>query len=196
VRGDGFRHIHWKATARRRVLQTKVYDPSASRPLAIFLNIRTSTHVGVDRDVLELAITSAASIAHWGWEAGHPVGLYVNSIIRPSRERIRIPPVTHPDRLNWILEALARVDILGPWSIATILQLEATKLPYGTTIVVVSAILDDRLRRTLVDPKREHGVTLLTLGHARAEKPLPGVRTYHIGGGDVWRELESLELVG
>jgi uncharacterized protein (DUF58 family) len=197
VPGDSFRHIHWKATAHRHVLQTKTFDPSASRPLAVFLNIRTSQQVAVDRDLLELAITTAASIAHWGWEQDYPVGLYVNSILQPSRERIRIPPVTRPDRLNWILEALARVEVLGPWSMATILQVEATALPYGTAIVLISAILDDRLKRTLVDlRKREHGVTLITLGDARVDKPLPGVQTYHIGGGERWHELESLELAG
>jgi len=95
------------------------------------------------------------------------------------------------------LEALARVEILSPWSMATILQVEATALPYGTAIVLISAILDDRLKRTLVDlRKREHGVTLITLGDARVDKPLPGVQTYHIGGRERWHELESLELAG
>jgi uncharacterized protein (DUF58 family) len=195
--GDSMRRIHWKATAHRRVLQTKVFDPSATRPLAIFLNVRTSEVVGVNRDVLELAITAAASIAFWGWDAGHPVGLYVNSIIQPSRERIRMPPATHPDRLIWILEALARVDILGPWSIATVLQMEAASLRYGTTVVVISPVITDRLKRTLMDlRRREHGVTLITLGEAANADPLPGVRTHYIGEGKEWRELESLELAG
>ena len=36
VQGDNFRHIHWKASARSHVLQTKVFDPSSSRPVANF----------------------------------------------------------------------------------------------------------------------------------------------------------------
>ena len=40
--GDNFRFIHWKATARQQKLQTKVFEPSATRPLAIFLNMQTS----------------------------------------------------------------------------------------------------------------------------------------------------------
>jgi uncharacterized protein (DUF58 family) len=197
VPGDSYRRIHWKATARRRALHTKVFEPSATRPLAIFLNVRTSPYLGVNRNVLELAITAAASIAHWGWDAGYAVGLFVNSIVQPSNERIRMPPATHPDRIIWILDALARVDILGPWSIATVLQLEATALRYGTTIVVISPVIDDRLKRTLLDlRKREHGVTLITLGEARLDQLLPGVQTYHLGEGKVWHELESLELAG
>jgi uncharacterized protein (DUF58 family) len=197
VPGDSFRRIHWKATARRRALQTKVLDPSATRPLAVFLNVRTSPVLGVNRGVLELAITTAASVAHWGWEGGYPVGLYVNSVVQSNGERIRMPPATHPDRLIWILDALARVDILGPWSIATVLQLESNSLRYGSTIVVITPVVDVRLKRTLLDlTKREHGVTLITLGDARLDQQLPGVRAYHLDEGTKWNELESLELAG
>lgn len=197
VPGDSLRSIHWKATAHRRSLQTKVLEPSAARPMAVFLNIRTSEVLGVDRDVLELAITAAASIAHWAWDAGYPVGLYVNSVVQPSREQIRIPPTTHPDRLTWILEALARVDILGPWSIATVLQRESASLRYGSTVVVISAVFNDRLKRTLADVRRrEHSVTLVTLGEAGVVEQLPGIRSYYIGEGKEWRDLETLELAG
>jgi uncharacterized protein (DUF58 family) len=197
VAGDSFRHIHWKATARRRELQTKVFDPSATRPLAIFCNARTSTYIAMDRDLFELAITAAASIARWGWEEGYPLGLYMNSILQSSHQRVRVPPTTHPDRLNWILEALARTDVAAPWSIATILETESVRLPYGSTVVVISPLLDEGLKRVLVDlERREHAVTLVTLGEARLEQALPGVGTYHLGDGEVWHELEALELAG
>jgi hypothetical protein len=108
-----------------------------------------------------------------------------------------MPPATHPDRLIWILDALARVDILGPWSIATVLQLESNSLRYGSTIVVITPVVDVRLKRTLLDlTKREHGVTLITLGDARLDQQLPGVRAYHLDEGTKWNELESLELAG
>jgi uncharacterized protein (DUF58 family) len=195
--GDSFRNIHWKASAHRRALQTKLFEPSGSRPLAIFLNIRTSPFIAVDRDLLELAIVVAASVARWGWEEGHAVGLYANSILQPSRERLRLHPATHPDRLNWILDALARVDIIAPWSIATVLQLESSSLPFGSTVVVISGLVDERLERTLLDlRRREHGVTLITLGDAALENTLSGVKTYQIGAAEEWRELETLRLVG
>ena len=38
---DRFRDVHWKATARRGHLQTKVYDPSTGMTLAVFLNVAT-----------------------------------------------------------------------------------------------------------------------------------------------------------
>ncbi len=197
IPGDSFRHIHWKATARRQELQTKVFEPSATRPIAIFLNINTFDRIyeGLDPDLQEFAVTAAASIARWAWDNGHPVGLYVNSVTRPKGERIRIRPGSHVDQLTWILEALARVVSYGRWPIEAILQIEAPTLRYGTTVVVVTPIIGSGLRRTLMDLRRhEHGVAVVALGDARLDPPLPGVRYYHIGGREVWHELASLAL--
>jgi len=197
VPGDSFRYIHWKATARRQELQTRVFEPSATRPLAIFLNINTFDQVyeGLDPELQEFAITAAASMAHWAREEGYQVGLYVNSVVQPGGERIRIRPGSHPDQLTWILEALAKVVSYGRWPIERILQVEAPTLRYGTTVVAVTPVVNERLCRLLMElPRRELGVVLVALGSARLDMPLPGVRYYHIGGREVWRELESLEL--
>jgi uncharacterized protein (DUF58 family) len=195
--GDSFRHIHWKATAHRRELQTKVFEPSAARPLAIFLNINTFEYIyeGLDRTLQELAITAAASIARYAWENGYHIGLYVNSVVQPGGYRIRIQPGNHPDQLIRVFEALARMVDYGRWPIEMVLQVEANSLRYGTTIVVVSPIVNDHLRKTLVDlRRREYGVTLVALGQGRLDTPLLGVQYYYIGGREVWHELAALEL--
>jgi uncharacterized protein (DUF58 family) len=197
VSGDSFRHIHWKASAHGRDLQTKVFEPSANRPLALFLNARTAefANEGIDREILELAVTAAASIACWSWQEGHPTGLYTNSVIRSSRERVRIPPANQPEQLIEILGALASMENDGLWTISTILELESTALSYGVTVVVVTSLLSDRLLKALINLRRhEHGVTLVALGNARLDRELPGVRYYHIGGREVWHDLEALEL--
>ncbi len=197
VPGDNFRYIHWKATARRQALQTKVFEPSANRPLAIFLNINTFDRIyeGIDPELQEFAITTAASIARWAWEEGHPVGLYVNSVAQPGGERIRIRPGSHPDQLNWILEALAKVVGYGRWPIEAVTLLESKGLRYGTTVVVVTPVINERLCGVLMDlQRRELGAALVALGEARLDRPLTGVRYYHVGGREVWRELGSLEL--
>lgn len=195
--GDSFRHIHWKATARRHNLQTKVFEPSASRPVAIFLNSRTTefANEGIDREILELATTTAASIAHWAWQGGYPVGLYVNSATRSNRNRIKIQPKRDSHQLTQILEALAWMEADGPWTLSALLELEANTLPYGASIVVVTALLNDQLLRILIElRRRDYGVTLVALGAAQLNKNLPGVRYYHLGGREVWHELEALEL--
>jgi uncharacterized protein (DUF58 family) len=195
--GDSFRHIHWKATAHRQALQTKIFDPSASRPLAIFLNVNTFELMieGQDSELQEYAITAAASIAAWAAEHKHPAGLYANSIVQPGARRIVLRPSAHPDQLLRILDALARTVGFGRWPIDAILQVEAPRLPRGTTIIVVTAVVNDRLRRVLVDLRdREYGVALVTLGDAKPGTRLPGVQHYAIGGRKEWDELEALEL--
>ena len=195
--GDSYRHIHWKATARRQALQTKVFDPSAARPLAIFLNVNTYERLyeGSDPDLQEFAITAAASIARWAWDSAHAVGLYVNSTIQFDGRRIRVRPGNHPDQLVRVLEALAQVVPYGRWPIEALVQAEARALPYGTTVVVVSAVVNDRLRYTLMDlHNREYGVALVTLGQAEMGMQVAGVRHYHIGGREEWYELASLAL--
>lgn len=202
VPGDSFRHIHWKATARRRDLQTKLFEPSASRPFAIFLDSRTSPYAneGLDRELLELGVTAAASFVHWAWQAGHPVGLYVNSVLRSSRQRIRLRPQKNEAQLRRILEAMSWMEDDGLWRISTILKMEAKSLPYGTTIVVVTAIVSGRLRQTLQDLQRQgYGVVLISLGEREMEEnnlPIslsPYLRHYHIER-QIWHELETLEL--
>lgn len=195
--GDSFRHIHWRASARQPVLQTKLFDPSASRCVAIFLNINTSQFIyeGLDRDLQEYAITAAASVARHACDEGAPVGLYVNSVTWPGGERIRIRPASHPHQLTRILEALARVVEYGRWPLEAVLMAEHKALRYGTTLVVITSVLNDHLRQVLADlRRREHTVTLIALGEARLEGALPGIQYYHIGGREEWHELESLQL--
>jgi uncharacterized protein (DUF58 family) len=145
----------------------------------------------------ELAITTAASIARYAWENGYQVGLYVNSVVQPGGQRIRIQPSNHPDQLIRIFEALARMADYGygGWPIDMVLQAEANSLRFGATIVVISPIVNDHLRKTLVDlRRREYGVTLVGLGRGRLDAPLPGVQYHYIGGREVWDELAALEL--
>ena len=39
---DGFRRIHWKATARHQRMLSRVYEPSQEPQMLIFLNISTA----------------------------------------------------------------------------------------------------------------------------------------------------------
>ena len=185
VTGDSFRHIHWKATARRQALQTKVFEPSAALPLAIFLNVNTyeSLMEGRDLELLEYAISAAASLATWASESGHPVGLFANSIMPPGAQRIRLRPGTRPDQLLLILEALAKVLDHGPWSIESVLQAEGSQLLHGASIVVISATANAKLQRAMIDLRgRGYGMTFITLGDQIGRLDLPAIQHYHIGG--------------
>lgn len=197
VAGDSMRHVHWKATARRNSLQTKTFDASANRPLALFLNINTHEHAweGYDPDLQEYAITATASLARWAWEQGQAVGLFANTITQPGARVVRIRPAGRHEQLTLIFEALARVVPFGRWPLEETLRYEGLHLPYGTTLVVVTALLTAPLRHTLLHlHDRGFALALITLGAAGNAPPIPGVRRYHIGGREEWERLSSLTL--
>ena len=175
--GDNFRHIHWKATARRQELQTKQFEPSASRPLAIFINIRTFNHrfEGIDPELREFAISAGASLARWAQLRGDAFGVFANSMMYAG-QRVRILPGAHPRQLARVLEALAYCVGVPHTTIERVLLQEADHLRNGTSIVLISATLSDNLRRVLADlQRRGFAVTLLGIGGLTLDKAIPGV---------------------
>ena len=175
--GDNVRHIHWKAAARRQELQTKLFEPSASRPLAIFINIRTFNHrfEGINPDLREFGISVGASLARWAQLRGEAFGVYANGLMQAGR-RARIATSAHPQQLMRVLEALAHCGGVPHTTIERVLQLEADNLRYGTSIVLISATLPESLRRVVADlQRRGFAITLLGIGGLTLERAIPGV---------------------
>jgi len=81
--GDDLRRIHWKATARTTQLQSKIYEPTTTFTLVIFLNVvsQLDAYYGINPELQELSICAAASVADWGLDQGFAVGLYANTIM-------------------------------------------------------------------------------------------------------------------
>ena len=164
---DRFRDVHWKATARRGHLQTKVYDPSTGMTMAVFLNVATFARhwMGFDPDSLERAISVAASICNYGVQQGWGVGLFANGAVPNSDQPIRVQPGRSPDQLGNVLEALAAITEFATGSIDMMLLRESTHLPWVSTIVLVTAIVTEEILIALIR-LREAGrrVVLLALG--------------------------------
>jgi uncharacterized protein (DUF58 family) len=149
---DGFRRIHWKASARRQELQVKVYEPTTSHNLVIFLNVATfAKHWEGTRPVLlEQTIAVAASIASHSVDARYLVGLMANGSIPHSDQPIKVLPSRRPDQLARVLEALAAVTSFTTSTIETLLLAESARLPWGSTLVVVTAVVTEDLLSALV----------------------------------------------
>ncbi len=81
--GDDLRRIHWKATARTTQLQSKIYEPTTTFTLVIFLNVvsQLDAYYGINPELQELSICAAASVADWALDQGFAVGLYANTIM-------------------------------------------------------------------------------------------------------------------
>jgi uncharacterized protein (DUF58 family) len=158
--GDDPRRVHWKATARMGVLQSKLLDPSTQRTLLIALDVRTfnRAQLGYDPDLAELGIAVAASVAAWATERSFAVGLIANGAIsnitpetdgRPplpqaapsgaalALPRLRLEPAARPEQLTLILDSLARVMLFGGTSMGPLLTEEMRSAPTGATLVYV-----------------------------------------------------------
>ncbi|MBL7183438.1 MAG: DUF58 domain-containing protein [Anaerolineae bacterium] len=186
--GDSFKHIHWKATARQQRLQTRVYEPTTSYNLIVFLNVATFPKhwQGTDPALLEKAISVAASIASYGVEQRYIVGVIANGSVPHSDQSIKVLPSRDPKQLASILEALAAVTSFATSSIEDLLMTESPKLPWGATLVIVTAIVSEELAATLLR-LRDVGrrLVLISLDQEPPGQELEGILSYHLPGVEI-----------
>ena len=179
---DRFRDVHWKATARRGRLQTKVYDPSVGMTMAVFLNVATyAKHwMGYNPQLLERAVSVAASIANFGVQQKWAVGVYANGSVPNSDQPIRILPGRSPEQLNHLLEGLAVVTEFATGSVEKMMLRESPSLPWAATVVLVTAVVTDEIMVTLLRLK-EAGRRVVLISLAEEAPPVLGdLLTYHI----------------
>jgi uncharacterized protein (DUF58 family) len=180
---DRFRDVHWKASARRGNLQTKVYDPSSGLTVVVFLNVATyAKHwMGFEPELLERAISVAASIASYSAEQKWGIGVLANGSVPDSDQPIRVLPGRSPDQLIRILEALAAVTEFATGSIELLMHRESRRLPWAATFVLVTAVVTEEILVSLVR-LHEAGrrVVLISLANEAPPRFLRGIPVYHV----------------
>lgn len=175
--------------------------------------------VGYDPDLLELALSVTASVARWALDHSYPVGLYSNGLLadveaaatvesadgamahqeQPERDAgrtgslshsVRVSPSTHPQQIERIRDALAR---LVPYFAAPIPQIVTEMIPqlsYGSTIVYVGTVtaLEPAAIAHLEDLRvHGHAVLLLLTGERDPENlRMPWIR---VGDQATWQRL-------
>jgi uncharacterized protein (DUF58 family) len=209
---DDLRRVHWSATARAMRLQSKVYEPTTTYTLALFVNVNTFANpvLGINPPLLELTISAAASVASWATEQGYAVGLYSNGLqaLKEADEedtpalsaeravdarqamRVRLPPASRPEQLPRILESLARLIPYFGSPMEDMLATEQRSLPVGSTIVLVSAaaaVIPEQVSMLLQMQAHGHAVALLLSGNAPIDAP--GLPVYRLGAEEVWHEI-------
>lgn len=180
---DALRRVHWKATARRQTLLSRIYEPSEEQVVQLFLNVTTLTRHwhGYIPELQERAISVAASLAALAVEERLPVGLIANGALPGADQSIRLLPGRSPNQLLHILELLAAVTPFATQPIEELVVQQAPHLPWGATLVVVSAIAHDDLLAILIDlAAAGRRVVLFTLAEEPPQHLLPGVTVYHL----------------
>jgi uncharacterized protein (DUF58 family) len=194
--GDSLKSIDWKSTARTGRLQTRIFEPTTTVDMGIFLDVRTVSlpYWSVITEKLELAIVTAASIANQALSEGYRVGLYVNKNNPNSLALMRVPPSRHPEQLKHILEELALIQPVEVTPIAQLVGSESRNLPWGSTLVVISAAPSEPLLSALFQMQRVgRKVVLITIGGSGAINS-NGLTTYNVSEDIAWEKMETLRL--
>jgi uncharacterized protein (DUF58 family) len=179
---DGFRRVHWPATARTGSLQVKVYQPVSAQMMAVCLNVATMPHYweGILPDVLEYLVKVAATVVYQGVQSGYAVGLISNGHLAHSDRPFRVPPGRTQPHLARLLQTLAAVTPLTSTPFEKYLLKALTDMPFGATLVVITAILSPELSETLVRLLRYRPyLTLISLAQTPPPQ-IPGVRCIHL----------------
>lgn len=195
--GDSLRRIHWKTTARLGQLQTKVFEPTTTIDMGIFLDVRTVPPPlwGVVPELLELAIIVAASLSKHALDEGYRVGFYANQNSLLSEGCIRLPPSQHADQLQRILETLAQVYSTETAPIASLVVSESRNLSWGSTMVVITAMPTDALLSALLRVKRAgRKIALILVGSPETSVSTDGLSVYNVPDDIMWRDLETLDI--
>ncbi|MFN2187552.1 MAG: DUF58 domain-containing protein, partial [Candidatus Promineifilaceae bacterium] len=180
---DRFRDVHWKATARRNELQTKVYDPTTGINVVAFLNVATFPKhwMGFEPKLLERAVSVTASIASYAAEQKWGVGVFANGSIPGSDQPIKVPPGRSPDQLIKILEALAAVTEFATGSIELLMHRESPRLPWAATLVLITAVVTEEMLVSLIRlNKAGRQIALISLSDEPPPSDLGRIRIYHI----------------
>lgn len=170
---DSLRFIHWKASARHQKLEVKVFEPTTTLKVSLFLALDSFMEDGkMGEDNLELGISAAASIAKYVIDNRNQAGLHVNSHFIDYGDNITVLPGSDMPKLIQILEALAKVSDFPSGPFAAFLEKERKQLPWGTTVIVILSRPDEAMLPVFMSLKeRGYKVMALIIGSSEAKIP-------------------------
>ena len=176
---DPMKHIDWKATARARSLQTRVFEPVVSLNMLIVMNGATREHSwqGSNRRLFERTVTVAASVASLADRRGFSYGVVSNAVASYTGKWINVPIGASSSQLSMTLEALAMAAPYVVAPLSEVINSERDSLPAGATVLLVTPSLSDTLIEDIVGI-RTHGFPVLVLytGDGLPEQDLGEIR--------------------
>ncbi|MBI4312048.1 MAG: DUF58 domain-containing protein [Chloroflexi bacterium] len=193
--GDSFRHIHWKSTARTGRLQTRLFDASTAPNFAVFYGVRTVEPPlqGSRPHLLELGVLAVTALANYALEQGLPVGIYVNQTSRLTSKLLQAASSAAPEQLTNILEIMAQVHPEESVSLAHLLSERSRSLPWGTTILVVTSVLEEAAYTTMLR-LRQAGRSIALVRIGTDGQAAPNLTTYTVSDANDWQKMDVVVL--
>jgi uncharacterized protein (DUF58 family) len=202
--GDPLKRMDWKTSARVGTLQVRRYEPSIALETAIFLNLRGDDYPQrYRREAPELGIVVTASVAVHLVEKRQAVGLFTNGrdpLATGPRVMPSLPLRKGREHLIHILDLLARIEVSPEDEAASffaVLSRKSQGLPWGSTVVIVTAREEEGLLNALLALRRRGLGVILALTCPDRDFRLTAQRADQIGvqalriwseqDMDVWR---------
>ena len=164
---DPLKRIDWKATARHGKLESRVFEPAATRYMLIALNARTGDAAwqGSNRRLFERAVTVAASVAEHACREDYTFSLVSNAIASYSSKWMSVPPGSGSLQLESVLESLAMAGPFWVTELSSVLREESHSLVSGATVVLVTALVSRVVVNEAEDIRRRgHHVMIFYAG--------------------------------
>ena len=164
ARGDPYRSIDWKTSAKTSRLSVRQFEPSHSATIILATAIDTTKPhwAAYSPKLLERVVVAAASTAGYIDEKKCHIGLISNDTPMHPKPVISVPPGRDPLQLKRILTSIA---ILKPYSVAPMYQYLSEFLslfPYGATIVLITSFLPSEYRK-VIDEAKQRGYKLVVI---------------------------------
>ncbi len=177
--GDSPRRIHWKATARNRALQVKLFEFTTDLKVDVFLAI--DSFADRSQEDLELGISTAASVARHLLERDVQTGFFANTKLADTQHPACIAPSSGNAHLALILEALAKTTADVDHVFVDFFDRERSKLGFGGTLVFVVGEASPAIELLMDDLARaQRRVLGFHLGAQSQAPHAPGVRWHQI----------------
>ena len=193
-RGDPFKIIDWKATAKAQQLKVRTFEPSTSTTviLVVAVDTRSPFWETFAPEVLERVLIAAASVARYATEKEYTLGLFTNDMPVPAGKTMAVPPGRKRDHLGLVLGALATVRPYAFEAMYDRLGSLSRQFPLGATLAVATAFLPPEFVNVLSDLKdRGHKIVVFYVG----EEPSPEL-TENILLYDIRDHLVRMEETG
>ena len=183
--GDPLSRVHWRATARTGILQSKVFEPTSLAGATFVLDFHVDSYGTGDEPIRsELGVTAIASVSNLLFEMGQQIGLLSNG--RDAIDRIqqegwqgdtrtrdearanmemrttsqRLRPVLmrtskSPERMIEMLRTLARLEKTNGLTMRELLADFANELSRDATIIAVIGRVTIELAASLGSLRRQ-----------------------------------------
>jgi hypothetical protein len=136
--------------------------------------------MGTNGDLLEQLIKVSATLVYQGVQDGYAVGILSNGCLAHSDQPFQIAPGRSPQQLAFLLQALASVTPYISSNFDSLLEKSLGRLPFGATLVIVTALVPPILSEVLLQAKKYRTFTTLLSLEKNPPPHIPGIRIVHL----------------